>query len=289
MPYTLILAAALHVLTTAFWAGTTFALARTGGAAAERLFGPQLAAALLAFVSGGYLGHTLHAHAFGRPEQVLMAAIGASAMALLVQAALVGHALGTLRDGARDQAPARARVALAHRVAAVLLGLAAIGMATARYLPPSGATAADAPERFADSRTCRRSPNIDASEPARLQTACEPQPAPLRSGLRAECRPVSGRLRVMRFDEPVESRDPAEPAAIAEDPCPDCTRHSTGFKRRRPAASPATTSRSPRRHGPTNTSGGSVNDNAPQLVFDDSDVDFVLPGNQDRLRPRPAA
>ena len=151
MQYALILTAALHVLTTAFWAGTTFALARTGGAAAERLFGPQLAAALLAFASGGYLGHTLHAHAFGRPEQVLMTAIAASAVALLVQAALIGPALRTLRDGARDQARARARAGLAHRIAAVLLALAAIGMATARYLPASGAAAGDALARFADS------------------------------------------------------------------------------------------------------------------------------------------
>jgi len=141
MQYALILAAALHVLTTAFWAGTTFALARTGGAAAERLFAPQLVAALLAFASGGYLGHTLHAHAFGRPEQVLMAAIAASAAALLVQTAFVGLALRALRDGARDQARARAQVALAHRVAALLLGLAAIGMATARYLPEADAAA----------------------------------------------------------------------------------------------------------------------------------------------------
>jgi len=177
MQYVLILAAALHVLTTAFWAGTTFALARTGGAAAERLFGPQLAAALLAFASGGYLGHTLHAHAFGRPEQVLMAAIAASAAALLVQAALVGRVLRTLRDGARDQARARAQAALAHRVAAVLLGLAAIGMATARYLPPSGTAAADASERFADSRACGSASDNDTSGPVHPQAVCDPQPA----------------------------------------------------------------------------------------------------------------
>jgi uncharacterized membrane protein len=176
MPYALILAAALHVLTTAFWAGTTFALARTGGAAAERLFGPQLAAALLAFASGGYLGHTLHAHAFGRPEQVLMAAIAASAAALLVQAALVGRVLRVLRDGARDQARARVQAGLAHRIAAVLLALAAIGMATARYLPSSGATA-DASERFADSRACGSAADNDASGTPRLPAVCEPQPA----------------------------------------------------------------------------------------------------------------
>jgi uncharacterized membrane protein len=178
MQYALILAAALHVLTTAFWAGTTFALARTGGAAAERLFGPQLAAALLAFASGGYLGHTLHAHAFGRPEQVLMAAIAASAAALLVQAALVGRVLRALRDGARDQARARAQAALAHRVAAVLLGLAAIGMATARYLPSSaGAGTADASERLADSRACGPASDADAPGTPHLRAACEPQPA----------------------------------------------------------------------------------------------------------------
>jgi uncharacterized membrane protein len=179
MPYALILAAALHVLTTAFWAGTTFALARTGGAAAERLFGPQLAAALLAFVSGGYLGHTLHAHAFGRPEQVLIAAIAASAVALLVQATLVGRTLRALRDGARDHAHARARAqaALGHRVAAVLLGLAAIGMATARYLPPSGAAAAEAPERFAEGRGCGSNRAVDARGATRQQAVCEPSAA----------------------------------------------------------------------------------------------------------------
>jgi hypothetical protein len=177
MPYALMLAAALHVLTTAFWAGTTFALARTGGAAAERLFVPQLAAALLAFASGGYLGHSLHAHAFGPPEQVLMAAIAASAAALLVQAAFVGRALRALRNGARDQERARAQAALAHRVGAVLLGLAAIGMATARYLPPTGAAIADASERFADGRGCGSAPAMASTATQPPQAACEPQAA----------------------------------------------------------------------------------------------------------------
>jgi len=144
MPYALILAAALHVLAAVFWAGSTFALARSGGAAVERLFRPQLGAAVLAFATGGYLGHTLHAHAFGRSEQVLLAAIAASAVALVVQLAVVGRALRALRDGARDQAGPRARAATAHRVAAVLLALAAIGMATARYLPRSPVGVADA-------------------------------------------------------------------------------------------------------------------------------------------------
>jgi len=151
MQYALILAAALHVLSTVFWAGSTFALARSGGAAMERLFKPQLAAAVLAFATGGFLGHALHAHALGRTEQALLAAIAASAIALVVQLAGVGRAMRALRDGARDQAGPRALATAAHRVAAVLLALAAIGMATARYLPSlqAGAVAAVAVSRSA--------------------------------------------------------------------------------------------------------------------------------------------
>jgi hypothetical protein len=106
-----------------------------------------------------------------------MAAIAASAAALLVQAALVGRVLRTLRDGARDQARARAQAALAHRVAAALLGLAAIGMATARYLPPAGTAAADVSERLADSRVCGLGSDDDAPGTPRPQAVCEPQPA----------------------------------------------------------------------------------------------------------------
>jgi len=141
MQYALLLAAALHVLAAVFWAGSTFALACTGGAAMERLFKPQLGAAVLAFVTGGYLGHTLHAHAFGRAEQVLFAAIAASAVALVVQIAGVGRAM----RASRDPAAPRALAVRAHRVAAVLLALAAIGMATARYLPSSSTDAAGTP------------------------------------------------------------------------------------------------------------------------------------------------
>jgi len=145
MQYALILVAALHVLAAVFWAGSTFALARTDGAAMERLFKPQLAAAVLAFVTGGYLGHTLHAHAFGRAEQVLAAAIAASAVALVVQVVGGGRAMRAWRAGARDQAGPRPLAVTAHRVAAVLLALAAIGMASARYLPSSSTDAAGAP------------------------------------------------------------------------------------------------------------------------------------------------
>ena len=62
----------------------------------------------------------------------------------MVQVAAVGRATRSLRDGAHDQAGPRAHATTAHRVAAVLLALAAIGMATARYIPQAPARAADA-------------------------------------------------------------------------------------------------------------------------------------------------
>ena len=48
MQVTLILTLVLHVLSGVFWAGTTFALARTGGNDAKQLFGPQMGAATVA-------------------------------------------------------------------------------------------------------------------------------------------------------------------------------------------------------------------------------------------------
>jgi hypothetical protein len=53
----------------------------------------------------------------------------------------------------------------------VLLGLAAVGMATARYLPPAGMGSADASGHFADARGCGSA----ATRP--LRAMCEPQPA----------------------------------------------------------------------------------------------------------------
>jgi len=45
MQIALIVTLVLHLSTGVFWAGTTFALARTGGNQADQLFKPQMAAA----------------------------------------------------------------------------------------------------------------------------------------------------------------------------------------------------------------------------------------------------
>src|SRR6195256_1765254 len=75
MQIALIIALSLHILSTVFWAGTTFTLARIGGVGGEQLFRPQMGAAVIAVLSGGYLGHLVHAGSFGTAEQIL--AVGA--------------------------------------------------------------------------------------------------------------------------------------------------------------------------------------------------------------------
>lgn len=91
MQITLIVTLVLHTLAGVFWAGSTFALARTAGASADRLFGPQMGAALVAIISGGYLWHLLHPSGVGRPEQVLAVGALCAILAAGVQALLCGQ------------------------------------------------------------------------------------------------------------------------------------------------------------------------------------------------------
>jgi len=50
MQIALIVALSLHILSSVFWAGTSFVLARTGGIGGEQLFRPQMGAAVIAVV-----------------------------------------------------------------------------------------------------------------------------------------------------------------------------------------------------------------------------------------------
>ncbi|MFC4765003.1 hypothetical protein [Dyella koreensis] len=133
MQQVLMLVLSLHILSTIFWAGSTFTLARLGGTGAERLFRPQMIAATVAILSGGTMGHLVHSGALGRGELLLVAGALCSVLALLVQGFLVGPILKRLQPDNPDEAIARSRATRAHRMAAVLLALAAVLMATARY------------------------------------------------------------------------------------------------------------------------------------------------------------
>ncbi len=134
MQIALIITLSLHVLSSVFWAGSSFTLARTGGAGGEQLFRPQMAAAVVAILTGGYLGHLAHGGAFSTIEQVLAAGAFAAIVAAGVQGAVAGRAIRSLRGGTADEAGVRSRIALAQRIAAPLLAITAVCMAAARYV-----------------------------------------------------------------------------------------------------------------------------------------------------------
>ena len=133
MQIPLIITLSLHVLSSVFWAGSSFTLARTGGAGGEQLFRPQMVAAVFTFLTGAYLGHSVHAGMFGTAEQILAVGALAALVAAAVQGAIGGRAIRSLRHGKADAADARSRIATAQRVAALLLAVTAVCMGAARY------------------------------------------------------------------------------------------------------------------------------------------------------------
>src|SRR4030081_4159990 len=134
MQIALIIALSLHILSTVFWAGTTFTLARPGGVCGEQLFRPQMGAAVIAVLTGGYLWHLAHAGSFGTAEQILAVGALAALVAAGVQGAIGGRAIRSLRAGTADEAGARSRIATAQRIAAGPLAVTAASMGAARYV-----------------------------------------------------------------------------------------------------------------------------------------------------------
>src|SRR3979409_329618 len=134
MQTALIIALSLHILSTVFWAGTSFTLARTGGVGGEQLFRPQMGAAVVAGLTGAYLGHLVHAGAFGTAEQILAVGALAALVAAGVQGAIGGPPRKSRCTGTGDEAGARSRIAKAQRIAAGLLAVTAVCMGAARYV-----------------------------------------------------------------------------------------------------------------------------------------------------------
>ena len=125
MQLAIAVALALHVLTTIFWAGSTFVLAHTDKLDARKLFKQQAGAATLAILSGGYLWHIFHSNAPGRAEYILMSGAGAALLALALQ---ITAFIKARRANTGGQIPAL------HRPAAGLLALTAVCMAAFRFL-----------------------------------------------------------------------------------------------------------------------------------------------------------
>src|SRR5258707_7584899 len=112
MQIALIITLSLHILSSVFWAGTSFTLARTGGIGGEQLFRPQMGAALIAVLSGGYLGHLVHAGSFGAAEQILAVGALCALIAAGVQGAIGGSGGRRIRGGEGGGGGGRARDAL---------------------------------------------------------------------------------------------------------------------------------------------------------------------------------
>ncbi|QNQ10278.1 hypothetical protein [Sphingomonas alpina] len=133
MQHMLMIALSLHILAAVFWAGSTFTLARSGGVGAEQLFRPQMGAATVAVLSGIYLWHCVHEGSFGAAEAWLAAGAVCALIAAAVQGLGIGSAVSALRKAGGGDPAARSRIAVACRLAAVLLAVTTVTMAASRY------------------------------------------------------------------------------------------------------------------------------------------------------------
>ena len=134
MQLLLIIAISLHILAGVFWAGSTFALARTGGLGGESLFRLQRAAMGITVIAGAYLWSQLHAGDFGTSERVLAFGVVCAIIAGIAQGAISGRALRGLRKAENDKTLLWSRFALGQRIGAVLLAITIICMGAARYI-----------------------------------------------------------------------------------------------------------------------------------------------------------
>lgn len=106
----------LHILAGVFWAGSTFAIVRSGGAGMQQLFGPQMGAATISVLAGVGLWGVLHRSAMGPMEHIL--ALGA----------VCAIAAAGVQGATRRKSPLKGQ-----RIAAALLLIAVICMAVARF------------------------------------------------------------------------------------------------------------------------------------------------------------
>jgi hypothetical protein len=130
----LIFTLVLHILSGVFWAGTTFALARTGANQTDQLFRPQMGAAVIVVATGGLLWYLVHPGSFGTTEQILAVGVFCAFVAAGVQGMSGGSALRKLSIADESEASRlRHRVATGQRVAAAFLMMTVTCMAVARY------------------------------------------------------------------------------------------------------------------------------------------------------------
>ena len=126
----------LHVLPGVFWVGSTFVLARSGGAGAESLTKSQLVSAGVVVITGIALWSQTHPvrAGFGLAEQVLALGAISALTALAVQSVFVLPSLRSLATPDGVAPGPRLRIAIAERIAAALLAITVTCMVVARYV-----------------------------------------------------------------------------------------------------------------------------------------------------------
>jgi hypothetical protein len=133
MQYVYIVVLGLHVMAGVFWAGTTITLARDPDIRAERFIQPQMGAAGMVFLTGALLWYFFHGAYFGSMERVLALGIVTAFAAAGVLSALVRPASRQLAGAdAATEALLRAKMTRGERIAAWLLVITVLCMATAR-------------------------------------------------------------------------------------------------------------------------------------------------------------
>jgi hypothetical protein len=133
MQYVYIVVIGLHVMAGVFWAGTTITLARDPEIRAERFIRPQLGASGVVFLTGALLWYFFHQGVFSSMETVLAIGIVSAVAAAGVLGAMVRRPSSELADAdAATESVLRAKMARGERIAAWLLVLTVLCMATAR-------------------------------------------------------------------------------------------------------------------------------------------------------------
>jgi hypothetical protein len=117
-----------------YWAGTTIALARDE-MRAEKFFPSQMRSAGLVMLTGALLWYFFHGAYFGSMETVLAIGVVAAFAAALVLRSMVGSAWRQLPGvDATEQTRLRAKMLRGERIAAGLLVVTVVCMATARMI-----------------------------------------------------------------------------------------------------------------------------------------------------------
>jgi hypothetical protein len=124
----------LHMLAAVVWLGLAVIVSMNAGKGGEKAFRPQMAAAVVAFLSGGYLWHVFYGAQFGPAQKALAFGVVAAIAAAGVQGMMVGRSRRKLANGTLTEEAARPRIARAHQIAAGLLIVTVLTMVMARQL-----------------------------------------------------------------------------------------------------------------------------------------------------------